>query len=102
MEELPVMSVAVYTEMPVPPTKTNRGRNHSVLQARKRSHQICCAAEFLFSAPHTGLVRTMSFHTGVSSQTGEITEGKENAQHEEHRIPRKQASCDQNMTGITV
>lgn len=65
MEELPVMSVAAYTEMPVPPTKTNRGRNHSVLQARKRSHQICCAAEFfIFSTTHKPGVNIELSHRG--------------------------------------
>ena len=38
---------------------------------------------------------TMSFHTEVSSQMGDIAKGKENAPLEEHRIPRKQASCEQ-------
>lgn len=94
------MYVAECTEMPVPPTELNRGRNDSVLQAR--SDRICYAVEFLFSALHTGLMLTESFRTEVSSQVGDITKGKENAQLEEHSILRKQEAVNRrNVTAIT-
>lgn len=54
-----------------------------------------------FSALHTGLMLTESFRTEVSSQVGDITKGKENAQLEEHSILRKQAVNRRNVTAVT-
>jgi len=48
-EELPVMNVATYTEMPVPPTEPNSRRNQSALGKKMKWLNLLCCRIFIFS-----------------------------------------------------
>lgn len=71
MEELPVMSVAVYTEMPVPPTKTNGKKSQCASGKKtKRSNLLCCRI-FIFSTTHRPGANSELSHKGELPNGGE-------------------------------